>query len=68
MLIDIDDDFAMEIVVKMLKGDADNLRQYLAEGKYWMEEDRFYDERLLAALEVVIENFSVPDMIQERLF
>lgn len=68
MLIDIDDDFAMEIVVKMLKGDADNLRQYLAEGNYWMEEDRFYDERLLAALEVVIENFSVPDMIQERLF
>ena len=68
MKVEIDDEFMCELVVSMLNTDRDNLKEYLATGNYWLEEDRFYDERLLAALEVVLENYSVPGVIQGRLF
>ena len=62
MLIEIDDDYRYEILVKILKKDRDDLKEYLEIGNYWMEEDRHYDERLLAALDVVIHNYDIPEI------
>ena len=57
MIIEIDDDYKDIIVLSILKADKEFIQSVVEKNDYMIEEDRHYDERLLAALNVVIHNY-----------
>ena len=59
MIIEIDDDYKNVIVAAILKEHREFTKAILKDGDYWNEDDRHYDERLLAALNVVIADYCV---------
>ena len=62
MIIEIDDDYKNVIVAAILKEHREFTKEVLSRNDYWMEEDRHYDERLLAALNVVIADYCVEEL------
>ena len=62
MNIWIDDDYKDLIVAAILKEQREFIKEILAENSYWHENDRHYDERLLAALDVVIADYCVEEL------
>ena len=53
----IDDDYANEIALQILKTTFTELVNIRAKNDYMYEEDRLEDERVIAALDVVIEYY-----------
>lgn len=65
MILEIDDDYKNIIVAAILKEHRGFTKEILAKNDYWHEDDRHYDERLLAALNIVIADYCVEELENE---